>query len=335
MCFIPSSVNKSDKNNKINTYEAKITAQLLNQIYQLHQVNGLAFTSEKTVGIITPYRSQIALIKREIHALNIPQLNAVTIDTVERYQGSQRDIIIYSFSVNQYYQLEFLANYIEDDGQIIDRKLNVAITRARKQLFITGNPSILSNNPIYFRLIEFIRSRGGYINCIPQDFIEGRFTISYNSYSENSIDDEIYSPSTEFEHVFNTMVIQPIKGSPRTKYPELIYGNDHDYNRLHLIQYGRANFDQESISVSTEEKVNLYCYYNMRKHYFSSIALFKNNSSFLNSAIESHNQRVTFIDLGCGPLTSGLAFYNEFKNYAHLQINYFGIDISKAMIKES
>jgi superfamily I DNA and/or RNA helicase len=51
---------------------------------------------------------------------------------------------------------------MEDEGILIDRKLNVALTRARKQLFITGNPALLSNNPVYRQLIGHIRSKGGY-----------------------------------------------------------------------------------------------------------------------------------------------------------------------------
>ena len=106
------------------------------------------------MGIITPYRSQIALIKQEIARLNIPALNEILIDTVERFQGSERDIIIYSFCVNYPYQLKFLSNLTEDNGILIDRKLNVAMTRARKQMFITGVPDLLELNPIYLSLIK-------------------------------------------------------------------------------------------------------------------------------------------------------------------------------------
>jgi superfamily I DNA and/or RNA helicase len=79
----------------------------------------------------------------------------ISIDTVERYQGSQRDVIIYSFTVQQPYQLDFLtANCFEEDGKTIDRKLNVAITRARKQLLMTGNVAILSRNALFSELIQ-------------------------------------------------------------------------------------------------------------------------------------------------------------------------------------
>jgi superfamily I DNA and/or RNA helicase len=53
-----------------------------------------------------------------------------------------------------------------DDGQLIDRKLNVAITRARKQLLITGEPTLLSRNPVYQQFIAFIREQGGYMPSI-------------------------------------------------------------------------------------------------------------------------------------------------------------------------
>ena len=50
-----------------------------------------------------------------------------------------------------------------EDGAIIDRKLNVAITRARKQMIMTGNPEILRNNQIFSELIEYVRGKGGYV----------------------------------------------------------------------------------------------------------------------------------------------------------------------------
>ena len=117
------------------------------------------FDDARTLGIITPYRSQIALIKKEIEALGIPALNRILIDTVERFQGSERDVIIYSFCVNYPYQLKFLSNLTEEEGVLIDRKLNVALTRARKQMFITGVPELLKRNPLYKSLLNLIENR--------------------------------------------------------------------------------------------------------------------------------------------------------------------------------
>ncbi|MDR0543553.1 MAG: AAA family ATPase [Dysgonamonadaceae bacterium] len=159
VAFIPSEKAEHNKSNKNNISEARIAASISKSIHHLYTCNHLLFEADKTVGIITPYRSQIALIKEEIYKLEIPALNEITVDTVERYQGSQRDIIIYSFSVNDCYQLEFISNTMEENGMIIDRKLNVALTRAKKQMFITGNPEILSQNPVFDSLIKFLNTR--------------------------------------------------------------------------------------------------------------------------------------------------------------------------------
>ena len=113
-----------------------------------------AFDAHRTLGIITPYRSQIALIRKQLQRKGIPALLDISVDTVERYQGSERDVIIYSFCVNHRYQLKFLPNLTEEDGTLIDRKLNVALTRARKRLIVIGVQEILKENPIYSRMIE-------------------------------------------------------------------------------------------------------------------------------------------------------------------------------------
>lgn len=158
MAFIPSGKHPADRTNKTNTHEARIVSELVSQLFELYDLNKLDFVPSKTVGIITPYRSQIALIRRELHALQLPGLDEITIDTVERFQGSQRDIIIYSFCINQLYQLNQLSANVEDDGQLIDRKLNVALTRAKKQLFVVGNPDLLQHNAIYRKMMEVMGS---------------------------------------------------------------------------------------------------------------------------------------------------------------------------------
>ena len=153
--FYPSEPEPVGGSVKINTSEAQLAAQLALQVYEREmQLDG--FDPMTSLGIITPYRSQIVLIKREIEKLGIAPLNEIIIDTVERFQGSERDTIIYSFCINSAYQLQFLANMTIDDGVEVDRKLNVALTRARKQMMILGVPHLLKLNPIYKRLIKWL-----------------------------------------------------------------------------------------------------------------------------------------------------------------------------------
>ena len=81
----------------------------------------------------------------------------ICIDTVERFQGSQREVIICSLTVNNDAQLDFLtSNCFEENGRTIDRKLNVALTRARKQFFMTGNETLLRNCTAYRKFLDFL-----------------------------------------------------------------------------------------------------------------------------------------------------------------------------------
>jgi len=162
MIFIPSMPCKQlNISEKVNTDEARIIADLLRRLYR--QMNK-DFDPQKSVGVIVPYRNQIAMIRKEIERLEIPALEGISIDTVERYQGSQRDVILYSFTIQSRYQLDFLtANTFYEEGQPIDRKLNVAITRARKQLILTGNESTLRQNQLFAELIDYIKEKDGYV----------------------------------------------------------------------------------------------------------------------------------------------------------------------------
>ena len=132
--------------------EAQLVALLLHRI---KASVGNAFDASATAGVIVPYRHQIGLIRKELEAYNEPELLDVSIDTVERYQGSQRDVIIYSFAIEHAYQLDFLtANTIMDSDCAVDRKLNVAMTRARKQLIMTGSSKLLRRNDLFREIVE-------------------------------------------------------------------------------------------------------------------------------------------------------------------------------------
>lgn len=157
LAFYPSVPEPAGTSVKINSSEARIVAELAARIYESYQTN---FDESRTLGVITTYRSQIALIKKEIEKLGIPALNRILVDTVERFQGSERDVIIYSCCINSYYQLKFVSNLTEENGVLIDRKLNVALTRARKQMFVTGVPKFLQSSPFYQSLLNLIENRG-------------------------------------------------------------------------------------------------------------------------------------------------------------------------------
>ena len=124
------------------------TPNTIDLALRIRRFYGDHFNPEKTLGIIVTYRHQIAAIREA--------LPDISIDTVERYQGSQRDVIIYDIGVSRQYQLEFLtaSTFTDDEGQVVDRKLNVALTRARRQMLIVGCSSILRQNTLYRQLID-------------------------------------------------------------------------------------------------------------------------------------------------------------------------------------
>ena len=160
------------ESDKVNLTEARIIAC---EVVKAIKEAGEQFDPLKTVGVIVPYRNQIAAVRQAINEeLEInnyktsnlkPPTSNLTIDTVERFQGSQRDVIIYGFTVQYRYQLRFLASATFTDpvsGDLIDRRLNVALTRAKKKEIIVGNPDILSQNAVFRSLIDYCKKHHCY-----------------------------------------------------------------------------------------------------------------------------------------------------------------------------
>ena len=142
--FIPT---KTETGTKFHSEEADKVVELLRSI---HRIFGEDF-DEETVGVITPYRAQIAQIYQRLDE-NLRQ--KITVDTVERYQGSERKIIILSMATNHAAQMRFLESL--NTKQTVDKKLNVALSRAKEQLILLGNPEVLRNGKFYGKFLEWV-----------------------------------------------------------------------------------------------------------------------------------------------------------------------------------
>ncbi|MDE5970199.1 MAG: DNA helicase, partial [Muribaculaceae bacterium] len=153
---VPDESSDDHPDSNASHAEARVIADIAVEIYNREGDN---FNAETSLGIIVPYRAQIAAIKKYLTPFKIERLNNITIDTVERFQGSQRDYIIYGFTARHLHQMSFLTSsrFIEN-GKTIDRKLNVAITRAKSHLIVVGNSALLSNDPLFKNFIEQLKS---------------------------------------------------------------------------------------------------------------------------------------------------------------------------------
>ncbi len=146
LIFVPSVSTLEETYLKTNKNQALIVIALIAEWNAKIKEHKLAWS----IGVITPFRAQIAAITYLAHLQHI-DLSHVTIDTVERYQGGARDIIIMSSAVNSQQTLGRITS-VNADG--IDRKLNVAVTRARQQFVLIGTEKILKNEAAYQALME-------------------------------------------------------------------------------------------------------------------------------------------------------------------------------------
>lgn len=149
LLFFPTEIDYVGRYQKVNAAEAALVAILVENFQKIWASNHKDWTAN-SLGIITPYRAQIAKIRAALQHKNINP-DSITIDTVERYQGGARDIILISLCTNSAYQLDSMISLSEDG---VDRKLNVALTRAREHLVLIGNAEILEGNLIYRKLLD-------------------------------------------------------------------------------------------------------------------------------------------------------------------------------------
>lgn len=136
-----------------------------------------------------------------------------------------------------------------------------------------------------------------------------------------------YKPSENLKNLFEELVIQPFNNHPPTQaWVTEVKNKNNVYHRKTILKRGRADFDMPFNGLSPEDKVLLYCVYYMPMHLYSSYHIF---SSKLSLPVSN---KVIFIDLGCGPLTSGIAYWAATRPS---NITYIGIDRSQAMLNKA
>ncbi|CAD8050183.1 unnamed protein product [Paramecium sonneborni] len=131
LCF--DDQNKS----KYNTGEAGLVQIISEELISLG-------VQKQDIGIITPYNAQVQLLKS--------QINDIEISTVDGFQGREKDCIIISMvRSNQIGEVGFLSE---------SRRMNVAITRAKKFVCLIGDSETVSKDPFLKRLIDYFNENG-------------------------------------------------------------------------------------------------------------------------------------------------------------------------------
>ena len=135
---------------RINKTEAELTLSKL-QEYFIKIGKERILGESIDVGVISPYRAQVQYLRNLIKKREFfkPYRRLVSVNTVDGFQGQERDIILISLvRANEGGQIGFLSDL---------RRMNVAITRARMKLIILGDATTMTRHPFYKKLYEYIK----------------------------------------------------------------------------------------------------------------------------------------------------------------------------------
>uniref|UniRef100_UPI003F71F62B AAA domain-containing protein n=1 Tax=Dyadobacter sp. TaxID=1914288 RepID=UPI003F71F62B len=109
-----------------------------------------------TIAIISPYKEQINILKEQLQHAGFPNdyLPKIAVNTIDSFQGQERDVVYISMTrSNAEGEIGFLADI---------RRMNVAMTRARKKLVVIGDSATLSSLPFYTDFIAYAETLGAY-----------------------------------------------------------------------------------------------------------------------------------------------------------------------------
>ncbi|MBI1184532.1 AAA family ATPase [bacterium] len=135
-----------------NFHEADLLWKHFYALFQHLQNN--SYPLEKlSVGLISPYKAQVELLKKQLAEFPFPK-DKISINTIDGFQGQERDIIYISLvRSNDRNEIGFLKDY---------RRMNVALTRARKKLVVVGDSATIANDHFYNSFVAYAEAQGGY-----------------------------------------------------------------------------------------------------------------------------------------------------------------------------
>ena len=147
---------EEETRSSFNPEEAGLIRTHLVNYMQKVENNG-KLESVTDIGIISPYKAQVTVLQEMILESKIfsDEINdKITINTVDSFQGQERDIIYISLvRSNDKGEIGFLSD---------ERRMNVAMTRARKKLVIVGDSATICSHPFYDRLFNHVNETGNY-----------------------------------------------------------------------------------------------------------------------------------------------------------------------------
>lgn len=158
----PAEQSTSSLTGHLNSSEAAITLDVLEQT--LGHISRQRIEDENIdVAVISPYRAQVQLLRSLLKSRPTlkPLRRRITINTVDGFQGQERDIVIISLvRANAEGNIGFLSDL---------RRMNVAITRARLKLIIIGDSRTMTRHPFYRKLYHYIAQHGRLQVLSPED----------------------------------------------------------------------------------------------------------------------------------------------------------------------
>lgn len=150
-CSYPEEI-ESKSQSFFNKEEAGVLMSYLTNLLEILPANEAVYS----VGVISPYKAQVEYLKLQAEKLPLPTDKSIkiSVNTIDGFQGQERDIILISLvRSNESGEIGFLSDV---------RRMNVALTRAKKKLVVIGDSSTLGNNSFYSDFLAYIDHIGAY-----------------------------------------------------------------------------------------------------------------------------------------------------------------------------